>query len=190
MLNKFLITIAAVILAALLSVVPASAKIVGISVPNRPVHPGDHFPVTFHTSNWIINVEAYYVVFGIEAEPATNGGLGQLLGNGYDLVAHGHGSGPSSFDVVLQIPKSLKLPHNKAKYRLTAAILITVRAILCVVEEASDSLLLLLCAGWCRQRGIGERIHDRHYHQSPLILSRIRLFATALPCFHIISDHL
>ena len=127
MLNKLLITIAAVIFA-LLSVVPASAKIGSISVPNRPIHPGDHFQVTFHTTNWIINVDEYYVVFGIELEPATHGGLEQLLGTGYDLVAHGHSnSGVGSFDVPLQIPKSLKPPHNKAKYRLTAAVFITVR---------------------------------------------------------------
>jgi len=125
MLNKFLITITAIIFA-LLSVVPASAKIVSISATNRPISPGDHFSVTLHTAKSFDNVEEYYVVFGIEAEPAKSGGLGQLLGNGYDLVAHGHStSGGGSFDVVLQIPKSLKPLHNKAKYRLTAAVFLT-----------------------------------------------------------------
>lgn len=135
MLNKVLITITA-LLFALLSVVPASARIVGFSAPTKVLHPGDHFEVTFRTSNWIINVEEYYAVFGVEQEPVTNGGLGTLLGNGYDLVAHGHSnSGTGSFKVPLQIPKNFKPPHKNTKYQLNSAVLITVRANLGLPKE-------------------------------------------------------
>jgi hypothetical protein len=130
MLNKTLITITA-LLFALLSVVPASAKIVGISATTKVLYPGEYFEVTFHTSDWIINVEEYYAVFGIEPEPATTGdlGLGTVLGNGYDLVAHGHAiSGVGSFNVQLEIPKNFKPPHKSTKYQLKTAVLIVVRA--------------------------------------------------------------
>ena len=136
MLNKALITIAAVIFA-LLSVVPTSARIVGFSGPTKVLHPGESFHVTFRTSNWIINVEEYYAVFGITPQPTTSSNLGTLLGHGYDLVAHGHSiSGLGSFDVPLQIPKNLSPPpHKKTKYRLNSAVLIAVCANLGSSEE-------------------------------------------------------
>lgn len=127
MLNKILITITALLLA-LLSGIPASAKIVGFSAPTNVLHPGDHFDVTFRTSDWIINVQDYYALFGIEQEPVANEGLGTLLGNGYDLVTHDHSiTGAGTFKVPLQIPKNLEPPHKNTKYQLKTAFMSAVR---------------------------------------------------------------
>jgi len=128
MLNKVFIAIAAVLLA-FLSAVPTSAKIVAISAPKHTLHPGDHFDVTFQTEDWIINVDEYYVIFGIEPQPAKFGGLEELLGTGYDIVAHGHSvTGHGHYNVPLRIPKTIK-PSHKTEYLLTAAVFITAGAV-------------------------------------------------------------
>lgn len=136
MLSKVFITLTALFFA-LLSVVPASARIVSISGPKGVLHPGEHFEVTFHTAKpFKKNIEEYYAVFGIEEEPTKDKGLGILLGNGYDLVANGHSeSGFGSFKVSLKVPKDLKLHHHrKTKFQLKAAVLFTVRAGLSTVQ--------------------------------------------------------
>ena len=139
MLNKILITIAVVLFALLTS---ASARIVGFSAPTKVLHPGEHFDVTFRTAPWIINVDEYYAVFGIAAQPVKNEGLGTLLGKGYDLVAHGHSeSGAGSFKVPLQIPKQLSVPRKPTKYLLKSAVLITVRVMPWLVRGNENSLL-------------------------------------------------
>jgi len=125
MLNKALLTVS-VALFALLSIIPTSARIVGFSAPTKVLYPRERFHITFHTAIWIIDVHEYYAVFGIAAQPTANEGLGELLGQGYDLVAHGHGaSGAGSFSVELQIPPTLSPPHKSTKYLLTSAVLIT-----------------------------------------------------------------
>ena len=160
--NKALITIAAVIFA-VLSVVPASARIVGFSGPTKVLHPGERFHVTFHTGDWPINVEEYYAVFGITPQPTAGGNLGILLGHGYDLVAHGHSiSGFGSFDVSLQIPKDLPPPlasHKTTKYLLTSVVLIAVCANLGLPEELRTYIIAItIHAGWCGQRGVDRRL--------------------------------
>lgn len=164
MLNKILITIAAIFFALLSSVVtPVSARIGGISVPTKVLHPGEHFNVTFHTVEWIINVDEYYAVFGIAVQPVTNGGLGTLLGKGYDLVAHGHSeSGPGSFNVLLQILKNLSPPpRKKTKYLLTLAVLITVRSGRLISSKEVQTYLVI--AALCMQAGLTNGVNVDYY---------------------------
>jgi hypothetical protein len=108
---------------------PASARIVSITAPKSPLHPGDLFNVTFHTEDFIQNDFQYYVIFGLARPELPESYLWELLDNGYDLVSHGHSNtGHGTFKVPLTIPKGFTPSSPKAIYRLTAAITGTVSA--------------------------------------------------------------
>jgi hypothetical protein len=140
MLSKVFITITAFLLA-LLSVVPASAKIFSISSithvpppggPFSPIFPNSHIYVHFTTTPGLPKYKEYYIVF--ELKPAS--GPPTLVGNGYDLVAAGLAKTPppGTFKVKLHLPSSL----TSGLYTLRAVVFHTVRANLWFIEGTVD----------------------------------------------------
>lgn len=112
---------------AFVGVIPAEAKIVGFSAPTTVIKPGHDFKVTFRTTDWIINNEQYYAIFGITIGTSDSQGMGLVLGDGYGIAQHGHKStGVGAFDVTLQIPAGFKPPARNTKYVLRTAVLGTV----------------------------------------------------------------
>lgn len=112
---------------------PVSAKIVGFSAPTTVIRPGHNFQATFRTTNWIINNEQYYAIFGITIGTSDSQGMGLVLGDGYDIASHGHKtSGLGAFNVTLQIPAEFQPPAPNTKYVLRTAVLGTVRGSYCI----------------------------------------------------------
>jgi len=111
--------------------VSTQAIITAISVPNGELHAGKKFIVTIHTEGHIINNDQFYTIFGLLFIPKNvkygSGVMGDLIGNGYDLVEHKHSeTGHGAFNVTLTLPKDFHTETGKrTKYTLTTSTLST-----------------------------------------------------------------
>lgn len=124
-----LFTTFSLISAAILNTTPVSARITGITAPPTAFTPGQSFPVTFHTEDFIQNNSQYYVLFGLtQSSLYYESALGTLLGTGYDLVLHGDSNNNliRSFNVTVTIPSDYDVAAPGGQYTLIAAVLGTV----------------------------------------------------------------
>src|SRR5258707_6891355 len=137
-------------------VVPAYTLISSISAPKATLHQGQHFTVTFHTSDFIQNNLQFYALFGIAPSPGYGqGSLGipvpavapipgadDKTDGGIDLYRAGlSNNGLKNFNVTLSLPSSL-VTHKKkvTKYVLQTGVLGNVRGTLSVVDVAMRRL--------------------------------------------------
>ncbi|KAF8319350.1 hypothetical protein DL93DRAFT_177235 [Clavulina sp. PMI_390] len=122
------LTILAVGFSALSAISPASARVIGITAP-ATVTPGTAFPVTLQTASFSENINNYYLVFGMAPQSDSNGGLGTLIGMGYDLVENGQSeTGPGSFNVSITIPNTYDPSTQGSAVNLRTVVFSTVGA--------------------------------------------------------------
>ncbi len=140
-------------------VVPAYSLISSISAPKATLYPGQHFTVTFHTSDFIQNNLQFYALFGIAPSPGYGqGSLGipvpavapipgadDRTDGGIDLYQAGlsNNNGFKDFNVTLSLPPAFVTPkQNVTKYVLQTGVLGNVSRTLFV------STLQYVCGGF------------------------------------------
>jgi len=104
----------------------ALGTIFGIDVPTNVIHPGDTFPVTFHTLKENTVALDFFVLFGLSpgTTPPPDGTMGPvvLTGQGSDLAANGHSqTGTGEFNVYVHLPKSFKTGKSNQRYTFSIA---------------------------------------------------------------------